>query len=79
MADTQDRLPAHDAQPSRLSIEWLYALGPVVGLTLIALLTSDDPRSGGIGPTVVLVVLPLAARRIWPLPIVLVVVVGRRA
>ncbi len=73
MADTHDRLPAHDGRPDRLWIEWLYALGPVVALTLIALLTSDDRRSSAIGATVVLVVLPLAVRRISPLPILVIV------
>src|SRR6478736_1249788 len=73
MADTQDRLPADDGQPNRLPLEWIYALGPVVALTLIAILTSENPRSDGIGATVGLVVLPLAVRRIWPLPIMVIV------
>src|SRR6476659_4109285 len=73
MADTSDRLPAHDGQPNQLLIEWLYALGPVIALILLALLTSEDRRSSEIGPTVVLVVLPLAARRFWPLPIMVIV------
>jgi signal transduction histidine kinase len=73
MTDTQDRLPGGDEQPSLLPLEWLYALGPVVALTLVAVLTSDDRRSSEIGPTVALVVLPLAARRFWPLPIVVIV------
>ena len=57
-------------------LEWLYALGPVVALTLLGLLTMDRPTVGGSAPTVVLVVLPLAARRLWPIPILVVVVVG---
>ena len=73
MADTVDRSPAQDLRPSRRLLEWLYALGPVVALTMLALLTADRPRSGGLEATVVLVVLPLAARRIWPLPVLLLV------
>jgi signal transduction histidine kinase len=73
MTETHDRLPADDGQPTLLWREWLYALGPVVALTVVALLTSDDRRSNEIGPTIALVVLPLAARRFWPLAIVVIV------
>jgi len=73
MAETEDRQPTDDGQPDPLLLEWVYALGPVVALTLVALLTADDRRSSEIGPTVALVVLPLAARRFWPLPIVVIV------
>jgi len=73
MADPVNRSPAHDVRPSRRLLEWLYALGPVVALSLIALLTADRPRSGAFEATVVFVVLPLAARRMWPLPILLLV------
>ena len=61
MAETEDRQPTDDGQPDPLLLEWVYALGPVVALTLVALLTADDRRSSEIGPTVALVVLPLAA------------------
>ena len=66
----------HDQAPARPWLEWVYALGPVVALTLLGLLTMDRPSLRGLEPTVVLVVIPLAARRMWPIPMLIVVSAG---
>ena len=79
MADRIDPPFEPDEAPPRPWLEWLYALGPVVALTLLGLLTMDRERLGGFEPTVVLVVLPLAARRIWPTPTLIVVSAGALA
>ncbi len=76
MADRIDPPFEPDEAPSWPWLEWLYALGPVVALTLVGLLTMERERLGGFEPTVVLVVLPLAARRIWPTPTLIVVSAG---
>jgi signal transduction histidine kinase len=67
---------AREVAPTAWQRELAYGLGPVVVLTLLALITEDEPRSGGLEPTILLVVLPLAFRRVLPLTILVVVSVG---
>ena len=74
-------VPGDDGQPNQLPLDWLYALGPVVALTVVALLTSVDRRSSEIGATVVRSLAPNrvqitipgnanAEGRFWPEPLI---------
>ncbi len=56
--------------------ELVYALGPVVALTLLAVVTEDRPEGAGLAPTIAFVVIPLAARRVLPLAVLVVVAFG---
>lgn len=50
-----------------------YALVPVVALIVLALFTQDDRRDDNVLATLVLVVLPLAFRRVAPLAVLVIV------
>ncbi len=76
MAEETVRTPIDVPPPDRRWLEWLQALGPVVVLVAIGLVTQDRPRSGGLEATIVLVVLPLVVRRVFPLAVLVTVAVG---
>ena len=74
--ETVRTTPLDVPPPDRRWLEWLQALGPVVVLVAIGLVTQDRPRSGGLEATIVLVVLPLVVRRVFPLAVLVTVAVG---
>jgi signal transduction histidine kinase len=76
MAGPLDHSTTEDAAPTVWRRELVYGFGPVVALTLLALFTQDKPRFGGIEPTILLAVLPLAVRRFLPLTVLVVVSLG---
>ncbi len=76
MAEETVRAPVDDPQPDRRWLDVLQALGPVVVLVVLGLATQDRPRFGGLESTFVVVVLPLLARRVFPLAVLVIVAVG---
>lgn len=80
MTDVADRLKGLGAAPGSRWLELLYALGPVLGLTVLALATVREPGLAGLPPgldeTVLLVVVPLFLRRALPLTVLTVVSIG---
>ena len=56
--------------------ELVYAVGPVVALALLALATDDRPERAGLEATIAFVVIPLAARRVLPLAVLVIVALG---
>jgi len=76
MVETTDRVKGMRAVPDGWWFELLNALWPVLGLAVIALITVEEPGSGGLEATLLLVVLPLALRRIQPLAVLILVSIG---
>jgi signal transduction histidine kinase len=76
MAGPSDDSITQGVAPTDRRRELAFGLGPVAALTLLALVTQDASRGGSIEPTIVLVVLPLAFRRVLPLAVLVVVTVG---
>lgn len=76
MTEPRDPGNAHAPSPSDWRRELLYALGPVVALTLVGLASEDRPRFGGLEGTIPLVIVPLVARRALPLAVFLLVSIG---
>ncbi len=50
-------------------------IGPVLALVVLGLVTTDDPRATALAPQL-LVILPLLARRRWPVPVLVVVAIA---
>ncbi|HKB28476.1 MAG TPA: hypothetical protein VKC59_05595, partial [Candidatus Limnocylindrales bacterium] len=75
MADALDGKLAPEVTTRRWRLELLYAIAPVVALILLAAVT-ERPWFGGLEATIVLVVVPLAARRLQPLPVFVLVSLG---
>jgi signal transduction histidine kinase len=68
------RVEAMETARSRLSL--LFDVGPVLALAVLMLTTARFGRVDDAIATLVLVVLPLAARRLWPLTVLVVVALG---
>ena len=60
----------------RREVSPLLDIGPVVGLLALALATVDSSRASATLLTVGLVIVPLVARRFWPLGVLVVVAIG---
>jgi signal transduction histidine kinase len=81
MAEVADRLKSLGAAPGSRWFELLYAIGPVLGVTVLALATvreraPDGGLPSGLGATLLLVVVPLSLRRVLPLAVLIVVSIG---
>ena len=76
MSDPTDPPLDHDAALRQRWVDWLVALGPVVGLILLALLTAEGPKPSNMAATLGLVVIPLAVRRLFPIPVLLIAATG---
>ena len=76
MAEPMDRSLEDDVAQDTGWLDWVVALGPVAGLILLGILTADGSRSASLAATLVLVVIPLSVRRLFPLPVLLVVATG---
>ena len=76
MADAVEHALAQGLSPPRRWLEPLYAVGPVVVLVLVGLLTQEDRRSGGFAATALFVVAPLLLRRVFPYAVLIGVSAG---
>ena len=76
MAEPLDRPVDEHAAPAARWRESAYALGPVLALSVLALVTQDDTRRGDLMATILLVVMPLALRRVAPLAVLVFVSAG---
>ena len=76
MAGPVDRSLEDDVAQDRRWLDWIVALGPVAGLILLGILTAEGRRSTNLAATLVLVVIPLAVRRSFPIPVLLLVSTG---
>jgi signal transduction histidine kinase len=76
MAGPSDDSIAQGVAPTERRRELAFGLVPVVALTLLALVSQDTSRGGSIEPTILLVVMPLAFRRVLPLAVLVAVSVG---
>jgi signal transduction histidine kinase len=79
MADPSDPARAAEPRPGAPWGEVLQAVVPVVALAVIAVVTQDRPRFGGLAPTLLLVIAPLTLRRLLPLAVFVVVALGALA
>ncbi len=76
MAEPMDRSLEDDSTQDTGWLDWVVALGPVAGLILLGTLTADGSRSASLAATLVFVVIPLSVRRLFPVPVLLVVSTG---
>src|SRR4051812_40299305 len=63
-------------EAARRDISPILDAGPVVALTFAALATGRSENRATVFATLALVVVPLIARRFWPLPVLVVVAFG---
>jgi len=60
----------------RRILDWLVAVGPVVALMLLTFAIEDRRLPRAAIATLLVVVLPLLARRRWPIPVLVIVAFG---